>query len=974
MFERRAEEPISGPEPDLGDLIRHWSGDSRFGARLSGPDAVWLVLDGTAERILLASTADGLARSLSGGESGRINDGIRMGEQIRPRALPLDRPSLMKLRFDTRRLGQATTCLALRTKDASGRNCVIVAVLDRLPGHRASPQKGAGEQERAQADPTAAPEPRPSAFEDTSAPLDSRAVRTGRVTWKSDAEDRLTDISGPAAAAVKPALIGRTWAALSHTRTLLDAEGLLQALAQRRTFRAISVTLQADGMPGAMDLDISGTPIQRGAAEFTGFNGFAMVRSSTASSESGSVGPEHAHIITDLHPGDQPVSEVEPDDGASVDTAEAVTPTAMELSAMDLARKTDSARIEETSTLPVAEPAFATIGYDPSAAAEGDSSLALLNVEPSGEETTERSATGTEPPTTDEDAWTPLHDPHLSSNEHAAFREIARALGARFAGDSTPDDEVSETRTGEERATGGSVTPFPTAMTRFAEPASEDPNAAVSATLERVPGGVMVYRGDSVLFANSHLLAMAGFADLAELAASSGIGKLFGGLVPHERKINGAPAILTAASGHRLSVDMQASDLDWRGAPAHLLLIRDAVAGEPGRERVALQIADAFAGARAADAQAVLDSLDDGVITLDRNGRIIGLNRSAATTFGLDPREVVGAAILSLFAAESAVAVLASVHGIAGSGQTVLAQATPDVIGRTAAGMSPLLIKVTPLAGRDDGRMVMTVRDVRATRRIEAETSNARQAAEYASARKSDFLARISHEIRTPMNGILGFADMMLAEPFGPVGHERYRDYLGDIHASGTHVLSLVNDLLDLAKIEAGRLDLTFAEVPFNDVVTHCVAMLQPQAMRDRIVVRTSFSDDLPMLVADERSVRQAALNIIANAIAFTEAGGQVIVSTTMADRGEIALRVRDTGIGMTPDEVETALEPFRQIAVAASARGRADGRSTGTGLGLPLTKALVEANHGRFRIESRKDEGTLVEMLFPPQAAIRTA
>ena len=696
MFERRAEEPISGPEPDLGDLIRHWSGDSRFGARLSGPDAVWLVLDGTAERILLASTADGLARSLSDGESGRIDDAIRMGEQIRPRALPLDRPSLMKLRFDTRRLGQATTCLALRTKDASGRNCVIVAVLDRLPGHRASPQKGAGEQERAQADPTAAPEPRPSAFEDTSAPLDSRAVRTRRVTWKSDAEDRLTDISGPAAAAVKPVLIGRTWAALSHTRTLLDAEGLLQALAQRRTFRAISVTLQADGMPGAMDLDISGTPIQRGAAEFTGFNGFAMVRSSTASSESGSVGPEHADIITDLHPGDQPVSEVEPDDGASADTAEAVTPTAMELSAMDSARKTDSARNEETSALPVAEPAFATIGDDPSAAAEGDSSLALLNVEPSGEETTERSANGTEPPTTDEDAWTPLHDPHLSSNEHAAFREIARALGARFAGDSTPDDEVSEARTGDERATGGSVTPFPTAMTRFAEPASEDPNAAVSATLERVPGGVMVYRGDSVLFANSHLLAMAGFADSGR---TGGIGR-HRQAVRRPRPARAEDQRHTrhphAASGHRLSVDMQASELDWRGAPAHLLLIRDAVAGEPGRERVALQIADAFAGARAADAQAVLDSLDDGVITLDRNGRIIGLNRSAATTFGLDPREVVGAAILSLFAAESAVAVLASVHGIAGSGQTVLAQATPDVIGRTAAGMSPLLIKVTP--------------------------------------------------------------------------------------------------------------------------------------------------------------------------------------------------------------------------------------------------------------------------------------
>ncbi len=141
------------------------------------------------------------------------------------------------------------------------------------------------------------------------------------------------------------------------------------------------------------------------------------------------------------------------------------------------------------------------------------------------------------------------------------------------------------------------------------------------------------------------------------------------------------------------------------------------------------------------------------------------------------------------------------------------------------------------------------------------------------------------------------------------------------------------------------------------------VALMQPQAARERIVMRTSFAQKLPAVVADERSVRQIVLNVIVNAIRFTEAGGQVIVSTALTDRGEVAFRVRDTGIGMTEEEIESALEPFRQLATARK-RG-------GTGLGLPLTKALVEANRGAMQISSSPNEGTLVEVLFPPMRVL---
>jgi signal transduction histidine kinase len=200
----------------------------------------------------------------------------------------------------------------------------------------------------------------------------------------------------------------------------------------------------------------------------------------------------------------------------------------------------------------------------------------------------------------------------------------------------------------------------------------------------------------------------------------------------------------------------------------------------------------------------------------------------------------------------------------------------------------------------------------------------------------------------------------MTEERFGPVGNERYRQYLKDIHASGGHLLSLINDLLDLSKIEAGKLELTFASVSLNDLTQQCVAIMQPQANRERIIIRTSLSRRLPQVLADARSVRQIVLNLLSNSIKFTVAGGQVIVSTAIADAGEVVLRVRDTGIGMSEKDLATALEPFRQVATMTRAR------AGGTGLGLPLTKALAEANHALFNIKSTPNEGTLVEITFP--------
>jgi signal transduction histidine kinase len=262
------------------------------------------------------------------------------------------------------------------------------------------------------------------------------------------------------------------------------------------------------------------------------------------------------------------------------------------------------------------------------------------------------------------------------------------------------------------------------------------------------------------------------------------------------------------------------------------------------------------------------------------------------------------------------------------------------------------------VSGGATPKFCAVLRDITHWKRAERELSDARRDAERASALKSDFLAKISHEIRTPLNAILGFAEVIMDERFGPVGNERYRDYLRDIHASGTHVMSLVNDLLDLSKIEAGKMDLNFGAVDVNKVVNECVSLMQAEAIRERVIVRLALAPRLPQVVADERSLRQIVLNLLSNALKFNEPGGQVIISTALTDAGHAVFRIKDTGIGMSDAEVEMALEPFRQVATSR--------QTSGTGLGLPLTKALVEANRASFTIKSKKNEGTLVEVSFP--------
>ena len=477
-----------------------------------------------------------------------------------------------------------------------------------------------------------------------------------------------------------------------------------------------------------------------------------------------------------------------------------------------------------------------------------------------------------------------------------------------------------------------------------------------AALLDKLPIGVLVLRSERIIYANKTLLDLLDHDSLDDLAAV-GTGRLFRGAMPGE---GGGVFALTRHDGSHEAVDARLSAIAWQGEPATLMSFRRALEPVDAARVEALKLDLAKAREQARELTAIMDTATDGVATMDERGRILSLNRSAEALFGYDQREVTGENFTLLLAPESHITALDDLEGLKGGGVAALLNDGREVQGRVRqGGRIPLYMTLGRVADGDEPKFSAVLRDMTAWKRAEADLVDAKRSAEKASAQKSDVLAKISHEIRTPLNAILGFR---------PIGNERYKEYLSDIHQSGGYLISLINDLLDLAKIEAGKMDLTFTGVNLNEIASSAVALLQPEANRQRVVLRTGFQPKLPSVVADDRSLRQIVINVLSNAVKFTDAGGQVILSTALGDRGEVILRVRDTGIGMTEKELGLAMEPFRQV---ASTRRTNSAGIGGTGLGLPITKALVEANKGMILITSAKNEGTLVEITFPPQRVL---
>ena len=258
------------------------------------------------------------------------------------------------------------------------------------------------------------------------------------------------------------------------------------------------------------------------------------------------------------------------------------------------------------------------------------------------------------------------------------------------------------------------------------------------------------------------------------------------------------------------------------------------------------------------------------------------------------------------------------------------------------------------------GGALATYDDVTGSYSAERQLRIAKEEAELASRAKSDFLANVSHELRTPLNAIIGFSEIIKDQLFGPMGNQRYSEYAIDIHDSGTHLLSLINDILDLSKIEAGKFELHEEPLDLERVTKSCFRIMRDRAEEAGVLLEHRFPAQLPRLKADPRAVKQILLNLLSNAVKFTDPGGRVLVYSSINQDGGMVLHVEDTGIGIAEADIAKAMAPFGQVDSSLSRKYE------GTGLGLPLTRHLVDLHEGELTLASNMGQGTHVSIHFP--------
>jgi PAS domain S-box-containing protein len=650
-------------------------------------------------------------------------------------------------------------------------------------------------------------------------------------------------------------------------------------------------------------------------------------------------------------------------------------------------------------TLPAASSVVSTSIPDPSAAMAFETSHPT-DLETSVEPPSEMPIPGFEDTPKNVLQFRPVGEaksPVLTPVENNAFDELARQLSARL------DSE----KNGAAAAPALSDTPeamidqpaAPEAPESHEQPPHQQPQWLVhpevpargetrrdKALLDLVPVGVLIYRLDRLLYANAAFLERMGYASLHALEEAGGLDALYvepGVSNASSTSGTGTPVTISAtqsSSATQASTDHAPASatqahlytISWDDDSALALIFASAGADSatvaaamaepiPDSSNPAASVIpgpSAVGHANAEELGAILDTTAEGIVMFDAEGNLNSANRSAEALFGHDGPELVQRNLADLFAPESQGAVRDYLVSLRGSGVASLLDQGREVLGHMRGGG---LVPLSMTMGRtqaDGPNFFAVFRDLSQTRKSESELAQARRLADRAANAKSDMLARISHEVRTPLNAIIGFAEVMIGERFGALGNERYIEYMKDIRASGERVIAIINDLLDLSRIETGKLDLAFANQNLNDLVEQCVAVMQPQANRERIIIRTSLAHMLPPVVADARALRQITLNLIGNSIHLANAGGQVIVSTALSDFGEVVLRVRDTGHGLNDNEVAAAMEPFRTLAPS-------DQASDSSGVSLSLTKALVEANRARFQIKTGPHSGTLIEVVF---------
>lgn len=359
---------------------------------------------------------------------------------------------------------------------------------------------------------------------------------------------------------------------------------------------------------------------------------------------------------------------------------------------------------------------------------------------------------------------------------------------------------------------------------------------------------------------------------------------------------------------------------------------------------------------------ALIEASPEAMLVLKRDGTCLQLNSRAALRLGRTIDSCIGGNPFDWLTADIAALRRARLEEAIDSGRTVRFQ--DERLGRT---FDHIIVPAANAAG-PTGRAAIFSRDVTEWRQKEQELRHAWEQADHASRAKSEFVAIMAHELRTPLNAINGFSEVMTRRLFGPLGDPHYESYAADIQSSGQHLLALINDLLDLSTIEAGRLQLSCEDIVIADAVDAGLALVRERATGKGIALETALDPAYTGLRADRRALKQMLVNLLSNAVKFTPEGGRIAVTAEGLADGSLALTVSDTGMGIAEEDLETVVKPFQQ--------GRAGRRSPerGSGLGLSLVKSLIELHGGRLELTSRTGAGTDARLVFPVDRAVTAA
>lgn len=363
----------------------------------------------------------------------------------------------------------------------------------------------------------------------------------------------------------------------------------------------------------------------------------------------------------------------------------------------------------------------------------------------------------------------------------------------------------------------------------------------------------------------------------------------------------------------------------------------------------------------------VFDVSEIGIVVTDNSGRIVRVNDAFIRNYGWTRDELINVEVASLVTPDERDLARKNhkefiMNGLRSSGEM-------KIIRKDGGIANSLFTTATIELSQKRRFQVTTVMDITLRKQMEQSLRMAKDQADTANRAKSTFLANMSHELRTPLNAIIGFSQMMEKETFGELGHPKYKEYLGDIHMSANHLLEIINEVLDMSKIEAGRLELDEDVVHVGELIGSVIRMMASKAFGSGLKMEENLDENLKLLRADQRLVRQILINLVTNAVKFSENGGVITISAHMTEDGRLCIIVQDEGIGIPSDRIQQALEPFGQVSDKAD-----NAHQRGTGLGLPLAKAMIELHGGTLELESALGEGTKVSIFFPDHRVIQNS